>query len=127
MKLIIDTQILIWWLTANKRLPNKAAEIIADGTNEVLVSAASVWEMAIKISLGKIQLSLENDFQERLIANGLMPVAVKLSHALESAKLPLHHRDPFDRMLVAQSLIEDCYLLTTDTQLAAYGKTVLVV
>ena len=126
MKLIIDTQILIWWLTANKRLPNKAAEIIADGTNEVLVSAASIWEVAIKMSLGKIQLS-GNNFEERLIASGLTPVAVKLSHALESAALPLHHRDPFDRMLVAQSLIEDCYLLTADKPLAVYGKTVLVI
>jgi PIN domain nuclease of toxin-antitoxin system len=126
MRILLDTHIFVWWLANDSKLPKAAEPLILDSSNEIYISAASIWEIAIKAGLGQIQVDPvlvvaaipESGFQE-------LPVSAR--HAIEVKELPLHHRDPFDRMLVAQSRFEPMHLLTHDQQLAAYGDTVLVV
>lgn len=125
MRLLVDTHLLIWWL-AGKSLPARAAELIRDPANQIYASAASVWEVAIKVALGKIRIDPE-EFVAALREGGFQELQVTASHASRVAGLPKHHRDPFDRMLVAQSLVEAVILLTQDRPLAAYGSSVLVV
>ncbi|MGA7179633.1 MAG: type II toxin-antitoxin system VapC family toxin [Thiobacillaceae bacterium] len=123
---MLDTRIFVWWLASDRKLPKAAEPIILDPANEIHVSAGSVWEITVKSGLGQIQVDpalvvaaiAESGFQE-------LPVTSR--HAIEVATLPKHHRDPFDRLLVAQSRIEPMHLLTHDRQLAAYGSTVLIV
>jgi len=124
VRLLVDTHLLIWWL-AGKSLPARAAELIRDPANQVYASAASVWEVAIKVSLGKIRIN-PDEFIAALREGGFQELAVTGRHAARVAQLPKHHRDPFDRLLVAQSLAEAMLLLTQDQPLAAYGPSVLV-
>lgn len=124
MRLLVDTHLLIWWL-AGKSLPARAAELIRDPANQIYASAASVWEVAIKVSLGKIRID-PDEFVAALREGGFQELSVTVRHASRVAELPKHHRDPFDRLLVAQSLVEAMLLLTQDQPLAAYGPSVLV-
>ena len=124
MRLLLDTYVLIWWL-AGKNLPARAAELIRDPGNQIYASAASVWEVAIKASLGKIHIN-PDEFVAALREGGFQELAVTGRHAARVAQLPKHHRDPFDRLLVAQSLAEQMLLLTQDQPLAKYGTSVLV-
>lgn len=126
MKLLLDTQILLWFLALDKRLPSIAGELIENQDNEKLISAASVWEIAIKSAIGKIKLPIEA-LQPKICESGFIPLSVTIEHAQLSGTLPLYHRDPFDRMLVAQCMAESARLLTTDAQLADYGSAVLLV
>ena len=124
MRLLVDTHQLIWWL-AGKSLPARAAELIRDPANQIYASAASIWEVAIKVSLGKIRIDLD-EFVAALGESGFQELSVTARHASRVADLPKHHRDPFDRLLVAQSLVDAMLLLTQDQQLSAYGPSVLV-
>ena len=124
MRLLLDTHVLIWWL-AGKNLPVRATELIRDPGNQIYASAASVWEVAIKASLGKIRID-PDEFVAALREGGFQELAVTSRHATRVSQLPKHHRDPFDRLLVAQSLAEQMLLLTQDRPLAAYGTSVLV-
>ena len=124
MRLLVDTHLLIWWL-AGKSLPARAADLIRDPANQIYASAASIWEVAIKVSLGKIRID-PDEFVAALRESGFQELSVTARHASRVADLPKHHRDPFDRLLVAQSLVEAKLLLTQDQQLAAYGPSVLV-
>jgi PIN domain nuclease of toxin-antitoxin system len=124
VRLLVDTHLLIWWL-AGKRLPVRAVELIRDPANQIYASAASVWEVAIKVSLGKIRID-PDEFVAALREGGFQELSVTARHASGVAGLPKHHRDPFDRLLVAQSLVEAMILLTQDQPLAAYGPSVLV-
>ena len=124
MRLLVDTHLLIWWL-AGKSIPARAAELIRDPGNQIYASAVSVWEVAIKVSLGKIRIT-PDEFIAALREGGFQELAVTGRHAARVAQLPKHHRDPFDRLLVAQSLAEAMLLLTQDQPLAAYGPSVLV-
>ena len=126
MRVLLDTHILLWWLSDDRRLPKDAEKIIKDGDNLVYVSAASVWEIAIKATLGQIKAD-PFAVQESIAPSGLLNLPVTGTHAAHVSRLPHHHRDPFDRMLVAQSLVEPMRLLTTDRLLARYGETVLLV
>jgi PIN domain nuclease of toxin-antitoxin system len=126
MKIIIDTHILLWWVSNDRQLPIKARRLIENPANKISVSVASIWEIAIKRALGRIEINLK-ELEEALKINNLETLAVKLDHAIEVSELPQHHSDPFDRMLVAQSLAESAHLLTHDKQLRKYGKAVLVV
>jgi len=126
MRVLLDTHILLWWLSDDRRLPKDAEKIIKDGDNLVYVSAASVWEIAIKTALGQIKAD-PFAVQESIAPSGLLELPVTGAHAAHVSRLPHHHRDPFDRMLVAQSLVEPMRLLTTDRLLARYGETVLLV
>jgi PIN domain nuclease of toxin-antitoxin system len=126
MKLLLDSHILLWWLMKDSRLPVQAWPLIEEPENIILVSAASIWELALKSALGKLELDFPA-FQVSIIESRLEPLPVTFEHAGAVAALPRHHADPFDRMLVAQSLAEKARLLTHDTRLSRYGNVVLVV
>lgn len=124
IRLLLDTQILLWALAGHRRLPREARRLIDD--HESIVSAASIWEIAIKVSIGRLDAD-PAAVQQALDPSGFEELAVTGEHAARVVQLPPHHRDPFDRLLVAQSLVEQLVLLTTDSQLAAYGSLVRVV
>ncbi len=126
MKIIIDTHILLWWVVNDRRLSQKARRLIENPKNNIIVSATSIWEIAIKQTLGRIKIDLK-ELEEAITANAFESLPVKLHHAVEVSELPPHHNDPFDRMLVAQCLVETAYLLTHDEHLHKYGKAVMVV
>ena len=117
MKLLADTHIVLWWLTDD---PTLAEDIKAqlDHEPDVFVSAATVWEVAIKQAIGK--LSEPTDLPERILGSGFRELPITAHHALTAARLPLLHRDPFDRMLIAQARSEDLTLITRDPQILRY-------
>ncbi|HYI81243.1 MAG TPA: type II toxin-antitoxin system VapC family toxin [Thermoleophilaceae bacterium] len=123
MKLLLDTHVLLWWLADDHRLHERVAKAIARGDNEVLVSAASVWEVEIKRAKGT--LHAPDDLLDQIAACGFGLLAIAGSHARAAGRLPQHHHDPFDRMLVAQATAEDAALVTSDSALSAYGTAVL--
>jgi len=126
MRLLVDTHLLLWWLAGGSRLPKRGAAMLADPTNEAFFSAASLWEVAIKSSLGKLRVD-PDELLGALADAGFRELPVTWSHAARVARLPDHHPDPFDRLLVAQSLVETIHLLTDDRQLSAYGPSVILV
>ena len=119
MKLLLDTHAALWWLTEDQRLGEATADRLTDETNQVLLSAAVVWEVAIKRSLGKLESP--EDFAPTLLGAGAQPLPVSLDHAAAVEHLPWHHRDPFDRILVAQAAIEGAALVSHDAALRPYG------
>jgi PIN domain nuclease of toxin-antitoxin system len=119
LRLLLDTHAALWWLSDEARLGEDAARQLADDTNQVLLSAAVVWEVAIKRSLGK--LDTPDDFAPTLLRAGAQALAVTLEHAAVVERLPWHHRDPFDRLLVAQAEIERAALVSNDAALRPYG------
>lgn len=123
MRLLLDTHALLWWLEDDARLAVSVRAGIADASNDVYVSAASAWELAIKARLGKV--SMPDDLEEQLVANSFVPLAVEIRHALAVRNLPDHHRDPFDRLLVAQAQIEGLTLVTADESIPRYEVAVL--
>lgn len=123
MKLLLDTHVLLWWLADDHRLRERVAEAIASGDNEILVSAASVWEIEIKRAKGT--LPAPDDLLDQIDACGFGLLAIEGAHAHAAGRLPRHHHDPFDRMLVAQATAEDAALVTADSALSAYGTATL--
>jgi PIN domain nuclease of toxin-antitoxin system len=123
LKLILDTHAALWWLSGDKRFGAAAEEQLADPTNQVLLSAAVVWEVAIKRSLGKLQAP--DEFAATFLAGGAQPLPISLEHAAEVERLPWHHRDPFDRLLIAQATIERAALVSGDEALRAYDARVV--
>lgn len=123
MRLLLDTHALLWFLTGAPALSKAAQACIEDGANAVWVSPASYWEIAIKISLGKYRLPEPlADFMERELGrNDLAILPITLRHAARVSTLPFHHRDPFDRLIVAQSLEESLTLVSADSAMDAYG------
>ena len=123
MKLLLDTHAFLWWVAASGGLSRKARSAVGSARNECFVSVASGWEIAIKVSLGKLRIegALDRFLPEQLAANGFRPLAIDLKHAARVATLPFHHRDPFDRLLVAQALEEDLAVVTADPAFARYG------
>ena len=124
MRLLLDTHLLVWWFV-DRRISQRATELIRDPANQLYASAASVWEVAIKAALGKIEVK-PDALLAGLRDGGFQELAVSARHAIQVGLLPMHHRDPFDRLLVSQSLCESMSLLTDDRVLAAYGPTVIV-
>jgi PIN domain nuclease of toxin-antitoxin system len=122
VRLLLDTHVLLWWLSAQHLRP-KAAEAIASVDSDVWVSAATVWEMSIKAGLGK--LAAPDDLSDQLMRHGFDVLPIGLPHALAVRSLPPHHADPFDRMLVAQARAEDLTLVTRDANMRRYDVTVL--
>jgi PIN domain nuclease of toxin-antitoxin system len=118
-RFLVDTQALLWWLGDAPALSGPARAAIADPANEPLVSAASMWEMAIKRSLGK--LTVPEELPDEVVDAGFGWLPVTAEHAWAARELPLHHRDPFDRLLVTQALGEGLPLVTRDERFAAYG------
>ena len=127
MRVLLDTHAFLWWITDDASLSPRAREIIGDGNNVLFLSAASAWEIAIKVGLGRLALPgrLERFIPEQLALNAIDSLPVQLSHALHVSNLPNHHRDPFDRMLVAQSQLENLPLLSADPRLAQYAIDIL--
>ena len=122
MRLLLDTHALLWWI-AGEPLGDAASDAIADPGNSVAVSAATAWEIAIKRSLGKLRFDV--DLEHELRINGFSPLAVTVGHALRAGALEAHHRDPFDRMLVAQAQLEERTIVTRDAVFARYDVPVL--
>ena len=123
MRLLLDTHILLWWLADELRIPEKHREIIRDGKNQVLVSTASAWEVAIKQRLGKLRAPA--DLKSQLKAARFELLNITIDHALAVGELPDHHSDPFDRMLIAQARIEGLTLVTEDPKFLSYDLTIL--
>jgi len=123
VNLLLDTHAFLWWVAASGELSRKARSAIGSARNECFVSVASGWEIAIKVSLGKLRIdgALDRFLPEQLAANGFRALAIDLKHAARVATLPFHHRDPFDRLLVAQALEEDLAIVTADPVIAKYG------
>jgi PIN domain nuclease of toxin-antitoxin system len=122
MKYLLDTQAFLWWITDSESLSDSAREIIRDGSNELFLSAASGWEIAIKAGLGRLELPDEPEkvIPEHMLLNEIQGLPIQMSHALRVHALPQHHRDPFDRLLVAQCQLEDMPIITSDSAIAAY-------
>ena len=126
-RLLLDTHLVLWWLNGDPRLPHPVVERVQAPEAEVFVSQASLWEMAIKVSIGRLQVDLpELERQVPLQGFGWLPISN--AHVLAVAELETDgdHRDPFDRLLVCQSRVEPMLLLTVDSQLRSYGATVIV-
>lgn len=123
MKLLLDTHAALWWLAGDDRLGEATSDQLTNETNQVLLSAAVVWEVAIKRSLGK--LVTPEGFAPTLLAAGAQPLPVSLDHAAAVELLPWHHRDPFDRMLVAQASVEGAALVSHDAALQPYGVQIV--
>lgn len=125
MRLLVDTHIVYWFFVEPKKLP-AAARTHMDGASAVYVSAASVWEIAIKVKIGKMNANPERLIQQ-IPAAGIRELPVLSRHAAIVADLPLHHADPFDRLLIAQAVSEPLHLLTTDSRLKQYSELVIEV
>jgi PIN domain nuclease of toxin-antitoxin system len=123
MKLLLDTCAFLWMLGEDARLGPRSRALVLDPGNRLYLSAASSWEIAIKVGLGKLDLPEPPAtlVPAQMVRNGIEPLAVEHIHALTTAGLPLHHRDPFDRLLVAQAQLEGLPLLTPDPAFAPYG------
>ncbi len=127
MRLLLDTHCWLWMQATPGRFSADARAIVEDTGNELLLSAASAWEIAIKYALGKLELPEppERYVPERMVRHDVRPLPVEHVHALAVAGLPLHHRDPFDRLLVAQARVEGIALLTADRALELYEVQLL--
>jgi PIN domain nuclease of toxin-antitoxin system len=125
MRLLIDTQIFIWAVLDSEHLNVQARRIMTDAT-EVFVSSASLWEIAIKAKLGKLAGN-PNEFVEAVIQSGFQEIVITMHHAAKTYDLPSYHRDPFDRLLIAQAICEPMKLLTADKMLARYTELVITV
>lgn len=129
MKILLDTQVFLWLQAEPEKLSSRTLALLADPANALHLSAASAWEIAIKFALGKLPLpSAPHQYvPSRMATSGLLPLPVAQAHALRAGALPPHHRDPFDRVLVAQAQLEKMALLTADVQLEAYDVRILSV
>ncbi|MBR8841037.1 MAG: type II toxin-antitoxin system VapC family toxin [Stigonema ocellatum SAG 48.90 = DSM 106950] len=124
MKLLVDTQCWLWWFAQPERLSEEAIAHIADEANELWFSVASVWEIGIKVAIGKLPLPepIDSYISSRMVQLGTLSLEIRATHAIHAAALPLHHRDPFDRMLIAQSQLEDMTLVSADAMFRQYSN-----
>lgn len=124
MNLLLDSHILLWWLSDDERLTRKARRLIQKA-DRVFVSAATTWELAVKASLGKLRMP--EGLLEVVEEEGFTHLPITPEHAMAVLSLPWHHRDPFDRMLVAQAMVEGLRLVSADERLLPYGRFVIPV
>src|ERR1044071_1973704 len=122
MKLLLDTHTFLWFIMGNPNLSANARALIEDLANEKFVSVASVWEIAIKISIGKLALSAQFGtlIPQQLSVNGFELLNLEVRHAATLINLPFHHRDPFDRLLIAQAIVEQMQIVSTDSFFDVY-------
>jgi PIN domain nuclease of toxin-antitoxin system len=124
MTLLLDTHVFLWWVDDPHLLSKAAREAIGDGKKTIYVSAAVAWEIAIKKALGK--LDAPDDLEGVMIANRFLPLPVTIAHALAVLHLPNHHRDPFDRLLIAQAIHEGFTFVSRDQHVAHYGVSCII-
>jgi PIN domain nuclease of toxin-antitoxin system len=125
---LLDTHALVWWLTGDRRLGPIARAAIADPATATWISAASIWEAAIKCAAGRLRLPRAPDkllSDAALLDDGFHAIGIRTAHALRAGALPLHHRDPFDRMLIAQAQLEHLVIVTADTAFDDYDVKLL--
>lgn len=123
MKYLLDTHILLQWLNNDRTLSHKISEIIANPDNIIFVSSVNTWEITIKKSLGKLEAP--NDIEKAIEANDFQKLPITIEHSTYIANLPLYHKDPFDRLLIAQAIVEGLTLLTCDTQIPKYSVHII--
>lgn len=128
MRILLDTHVLLWALIEPTKLGEQARASIANPDHEILFSVASVWEMAIKAALGRADFQVAPaTIVEAALSTGFVELPIRSPAALKVAALPHHHRDPFDRLLIAQAMTEPAVLFTADAQLTAYSELVVLV
>ncbi len=126
MKYLIDTHILIWYIEENMQLKNKIVREIENPQNQVFVSKISLWEIAIKVGIGKLQMTISfPDLEDFLVANNFSIIDYNFEHLKMLLTLPFHHNDPFDRLLIAQSITENIILITDDNKFNLYDLSIL--
>lgn len=127
MRILLDTHAFLWWVSNDPRLSTKARSLVEDISNEIVVSAVSGLEIAIKSQIGKLTVAsdLERFISNQITQNYFTILPVQLPHTLHIHTLPMHHRDPFDRMLVAQSQLENLSILTVDPLITQYDVTTI--
>ncbi len=125
MKLLLDTHAFLWFVTNDSQLSSTAFTLIGNVNNEVFLSPASYWEVAIKVSIGKYPLTVpfETFFTTALASTGIKILSVEIRHAAVLSTMPMHHKDPFDRMIIAQALSESFPVVSVDAALDPYGVT----
>ncbi|MEW6738158.1 MAG: type II toxin-antitoxin system VapC family toxin [Acidobacteriota bacterium] len=123
MRLLLDTHTFLWFIMGNSKLSSSARTLIEDISNDKQLSIVSVWEMAIKVSIGKLSLAgpFEIIIPEQIKNNGFDVMNIDISHINIVATLPMHHRDPFDRLLIAQCMIEDLSIISADSAFDSYS------
>jgi len=126
MKLLLDTHVLLWWLNDDAKLSENARRFIRNPDNDIYVSHVSLWEIQIKIMTGKLNANVETLIQQ-LSENNFQQFPIHTNHILALAKLPPHHQDPFDRMLVSQAINEPLHLITHDKKISLYSESIILV
>lgn len=127
MNYLLDTGVWLWSLWEPERLPRQARRIVADAAEQVFLSAVTAWEIAIKAAAGKLKLPEPpgSYVPSRMVMQGLRPLPISHQHALAAHELPAHHRDPFDRLLIAQALLEELTILTSDQDFKKYAVPIV--
>ncbi len=121
MNLLIDTHAIIWFITDDKKLPSKTKQLIEDRKNNCFISLATFWEIAIKYSIGRLDLNADLEKIFQIIEDtGFEILPISTTHILENATLEFHHQDPFDRLIIAQALIENLTVVSKDNQFKKY-------
>jgi PIN domain nuclease of toxin-antitoxin system len=123
MKLLLDTHILIWWLSQEERLSQAEIDLITDSDNFIFVSAATAWEIAVKKMIGKLEAP--DDLPAALAINNFLELPITIEHSQKLYQLPLHHNDPFDRIMVAQAMSENLTFMTRDAKIALYDIKII--
>ena len=123
MKILIDTHALLWLITDDKRLSEKSKACFIDAENELYFSMASFWEICIKVSIGKLALSenWEQTIKQELMFNSVKLLPISTDHCVQVAKLPFFHRDPFDRLIIAQAITEELHVMSIDEHFSKYS------
>ena len=128
MRVLLDTHAFLWWTSEDgRRLSDPARALLIDPSTDALVSVASAWEIAIKATTGRLEIDGDPEawVPERITRHGFSPLPVELAHALRAGRLPAIHRDPFDRLLVAQAQVEGIPIVTSDPSIAKYDVDVI--
>ena len=123
MRYLLDTHTLLWFITEDKQLSDRARRLILDSNSEILISIASLWEIAIKVNIGKLALDepFNQLFPDELDAHGIEILDITIDSLIQLTTLPFHHRDPFDRLIIAQALVESLPIIGVDGTFDAYG------
>jgi len=127
MKIILDTHIFLWLITDNDRLSDKSKHAFTNSDNELFFSIASYWEICIKISIGKLKLSKNWDkiIKDELMVNSVKLLPISTEHCLQITQLPFHHRDPFDRIIISQAIIEQMHIMTINSYFSQYEVNIV--